>query len=306
MATKIGGKRMTVALEENGAVVFRVDGVIVTGDPPAVKDGSITRSISGYGAKYTFEWPDGTIVTAGQVSHFALNVGVKPSPPAKARSKVCSGTTTGRRAMTTWIQRRSRASGSCPRQRRCSTTPPASRPRRSSIRPFPIRRRRCRIARPPKRHVAKKASRMRRSSTTVSIDFGITNGFLFADQYAQQQAVLRAGFATMTAATPPVPAMRVSSWLGAITDFAHPPQVTFDAAAGDVVDIAQARLQRRRSPTAKCSLWWSIPTARTSRRDFGCDIGRVDLPVAGTYTVKASARPPKGDGLGRADSVRAP
>lgn len=39
------------------------------------------------------------------------------------------------------------------------------------------------------------------------------------------------------------------------------------------------------------------PNGKTIASNFGCDIGRVDLPIAGTYTVKPTGKPPTGDGL---------
>ena len=295
MATKIGGRRVTIALE-NAAVVFRVDGVIVTGDPPAVKDGSITRSISGYGTKYTLEWPDGTIVTAGQISHFALNVGVKPSAARKGALEGLFGNddgtpgnddVDGASLASQWLVP---ASASLfdygPGQSSATFVDPNFPDPTETV---------------PNRDAAEKACREEGITDQTLlhnciVDFGITNGFLFADQYGQQQAVLTARLATMTAATPPVPAMRVLKLAGAITDLAHLPQVTFDAAAGDVVDIHRPDCSDQVGDR-KVFVAVFDPNGKNIKGDFGCDIGRVDLPVAGTYTVKAVGQAPKGEGL---------
>jgi von Willebrand factor type D domain len=294
MATKIGGRRVTIALE-NGAVVFRVDGVVLAGDPPAVKDGSIARSISGYGTKYTLEWPDGTIVTAGQISHFALNVAVKPSAARKGALEGLFGNddgtpgnddVDGASLASKWLVP---ASASLfdygPGQSADTFVDPNFPDPTETV---------------PNRDAAEKACREEGITDQTLlhnciVDFGVTNGFLFADQYAQQQAVLTARFATMTAATPPVPAMRVVKLAGSITDAAHPPQVTFAAAAGDVIDLARPDCN---DVIADRKVFVIVvdPNGKNLRGGNACDVGRVDLPVAGSYTVRV-VKPPTGDGL---------
>jgi hypothetical protein len=295
MATKIGGQRMTVTLEENN-LVLRVNGAVVTGDPPMLKDGSITRSITGFGAKYTFEWPDGTIVTAGQFSHVALNLGVKPSAARKGALEGLFGNNDRlpgnddvdpAALASTWLVPASASLFDyAPGQSSETFIDPAF--------PDPT-------ATVPNREAAEKACREEGiTDATILhncvIDFGITNGFLFADQYAQQQAVLRARVATMTAATPPVPAMRVLKLAGSITDVAHPPHVTFAAAAGDVIDLARPDCHDEIADR-KVFVVLVDPNGKPFRSGNGCDVGRVDLPVAGTYTVKVGDNPPTGDGL---------
>jgi hypothetical protein len=294
MATKIDGRRVTISLE-NGAIVFRVDGAIVTADPPAIKDGSITRSISGYGTKYTLEWPDGTIVTAGQISHFALNVGVKPSGARKGTLEGLFGNDDGTPGnddvdggslASKWLVP---ASASLfdylPGQSSATFVDPTFPDPTETV---------------PNRDAAEKACREEGITDQTLlhnciVDFGITDGFLFADQYAQQQAVLTARLATMTT-TPAVPAMRVVKLAGAIMDPAHLPQVTFDAATGDVIDIHRPDCNDQVGDR-KVFVTVLDPTGKNIKGDFGCDIGRIDLPVAGTYTVKVVGKEPTGEGL---------
>jgi von Willebrand factor type D domain len=293
MATKIGGKRITVTLEENH-VVLRADGVAVTGDPPLLTDGSIMRSISGFGTKYTFEWPDGTIVTAGQVSHFALNVGVKPSASRKGALEGLFGNDDGALGnddvdsaalASKWLVPASASLFDyAPGQSSDTFVDPTF--------PDPT-------ATVPNREAAEKACREEGITDATLlhncvIDFGITNGFLFADQYAQQQAVLRARFAT-TAPKGSVAAMRVLKLAGPITDAAHPPQVTFDAAPGDVIYLGRPDCS---DVVGDRKVFVNVvdPNGKYLGGSAGCDIGRVDLPVAGKYTVKA-VRPLTGDGL---------
>ena len=78
------------------------------------------------------------------------------------------------------------------------------------------------------------------------IDFGVTNGFLFANQYAHQQKVLeaRAPLAPMNAATSAAPKEKVIVMAGAITDKTQPTQFTFEAEANDVIYMHQTGLRR--------------------------------------------------------------
>src|SRR5262249_8510029 len=80
--TKVGGKRVTVSLED-GAAVLRIDGAVVTDDPPVIPGVSLTRAQTGYGVNYVFEWPDGTVVRAEQLSRDAINVRVRPAAPRR-------------------------------------------------------------------------------------------------------------------------------------------------------------------------------------------------------------------------------
>jgi hypothetical protein len=295
MATKIGGQRMTATLEGNN-LVLRVNGAAVTGDPPMLKDGSITRSITGFGAKYTFEWPDGTIVTAGQFSHIALNVGVKPSAARKGALEGLFGNNDGLPANDDVDPAALASKWLVPASASLFDYAPGQSSETFIDPTFPDP-----TATVPNREAAEKACREEGITDATLlhncvIDFGITNGFLFADQYAQQQAVLRARFATMTAATPPVPAMRVLKLAGSITDVAHPPQVTFDAGAGDVIDLARPDCN---DLIADRKVFVAVvdPNNKYLRGASGCDVGRVDLPVAGRYTVKVADKPPTGNGL---------
>lgn len=295
MATKIGGQRMTVTLEDH-TLVLRVNGVVVTGDPPMVKDGSITRSISGFGAKYTFEWPDGTIVTAGQVSRYALNVGVKPSASRKGTLEGLFGNDDGAPGNDEVDPAALAARWLVPASASLFDYAPGQSSGTFVDPTFPDP-----TATVPNREAAEKACREEGITDATllhdcAVDFGITNGFLFADQYAQQQAVLTARVATAATAAPPVPAMRVLRLAGSITDAAHPPRVTFDAAAGDVIDLARPDCNDSIADR-KVFVVVVDPNGKNVGSGFGCDVGRVDLPAAGTYTVKVAGTAPTGDGL---------
>ena len=122
------------------------------------------------------------------------------------------------------------------------------------------------------------------------VDFGVTNGFLFANQYAHQQKVLeaRAALAPMNTARLAVPKERVLIMAGTITDKSQPTQFTFDAQANDVIFMHQPDCVDRSEASV---IYFALlaPDGRTIDSGHpGCDIGRVSLPVAGTYTFKGN------------------
>ena len=213
MATKIGGQRVTVSLE-NGAPVLRIDGAIVTGDPPAIKGGSLTRALTSYGANYVIEWPDGTIVRAGAGSR-GTRLNVRVRRPARRRGALegllgnddgdvdnDDGGRGGAR----------RANGACTQATSLFDYQPgqSSDDVRRSER-FRIRARPCPTATPRSNACREEGITDPQLLHDCIIDFGITNGFLFANQYAHQQKVLeaRAALAPMSAAALPSAKERV-------------------------------------------------------------------------------------------------
>lgn len=295
MATRIGGKRVTVTLED-GHLVFRLDGVTVAGDPPVMKGGSITQSVSGFGTKYTLEWPDGTIVSAGQLTRYALNVTVKPAASRKGTLEGLFGNDDGAVANDDVDDASLAAKWLVPASASLFDYAPGQSSETFVDPNFPDH-----TETVPNREAAEKACREEGITDATLlhncvIDFGITNNFLFFDQYAQQQAVLSARLATFKAATPPVPAMKVLKLTGPITDLKHPPQVTFTAEAGDVIDIHRPDCSDQIGDR-KVYVVVADPNGKIVRSDNGCDIGRVDLAIAGTYTVKPGSNAPLGEGL---------
>jgi len=79
IATKLGGHRVTVSIE-NGTEVLRVDGKDMFGAtlPPPLR-GAILCTETMYGSSCQLTWPDGTVVRATQIERFALNVAVQPA-----------------------------------------------------------------------------------------------------------------------------------------------------------------------------------------------------------------------------------
>jgi hypothetical protein len=88
IATRLGGHRVTVALE-NGEVVARVDGVVDnTGGVTNVGSGTLQRLGTDAGTGFLLEWPDGTTVRVDQMGLVGVNVTVRP---AAARAGTLAG-----------------------------------------------------------------------------------------------------------------------------------------------------------------------------------------------------------------------
>jgi hypothetical protein len=66
MATKIGGKRVTIAVE-NGAAVLRIDGAPATDPRIRLSGGEISQSSSMLGVVFLLEWSEGTTVRVEQL-----------------------------------------------------------------------------------------------------------------------------------------------------------------------------------------------------------------------------------------------
>ncbi len=289
MATKIGGKRVTVSLE-NGAAMLRIDGAIVTGDPPAMPGVSLTRAQTSYGETFAFEWPDGTVVRAEQLSKYTINVRVRPSASRHGTLEGLLGNDDGAVNNDTgepaaladkWrVTQGASLFDYSPGQTSETFVDPAF--------PDPS-------ATVPNRDAADKACR-EEGITDLQllhdciIDFGVTNGFLFANQYAHQQKVLeaRASLASMNATTSAAPKEKVIVMAGAITDKTQQPQFTFQAEANDVIYIHQPDCIDR-SETSTINFVLFGPDGKIIGLSHpGCDMGRYLLPVTGTYTIKGN------------------
>jgi hypothetical protein len=289
MATKIGGKRVTVTLD-NGAAVLRIDGTVVTGDPPPLPGVSLTRAETSYGATYAFEWPDGTVVRAEQLSWYTINVRVRPSASRHGtlegllgNDDGSVGNDTGEPAALADKWRVAPAASLfdyLPGQSSETFVDPAF--------PDPS-------ATVPNRDAAEKACREEGITDAqllhdCIIDFGVTNGFLFASQYAHQQKVLeaRASLAPKNVAAAAPPKEKVLMMAGTITDKTQPTQFTFDAQANDVIYMNQPDCVDR-SETSVIFFALFDPAGKPIDTGHpGCELGRQVLPVAGTYTFKGN------------------
>ena len=216
MATKIGGKRVTVSLE-NGAVVLR--------DRRRRRHG---RSARGEGR---FDHASGERLRHqvhvrvarrhdrdGRAAHALRAQRRREAVRRRARHarRTAWATTTARRRMTT-------SDGASLAEQVARTGVGValrlrSRPvvgRRSSIRRFPIRPRPCPIATPPRRRAARKASPIRRCCTTASSISASRTASCSPSQYAQQQAVLDgAGWRRRPPRRRRLPEMRVLKMAG--------------------------------------------------------------------------------------------
>ena len=289
MATKIGGQRVTVSLE-NGAAVLRIDGTVVTGDPPAMKGGSIVRALTGYGTSYAIEWPDGTVVRAEQLKQYTINVRVRPSGARRGTLEGLLGNDDGavdddaaEPAALAEKWRVTQAASLFDYQSGQSS--------QTFVDPtFPDPGQTV-----PDREAADKACREEGITDPqllhdCIVDFGVTNGFLFASQYAHQQKVLeaRAALAPANATAVAAPKERVLTMAGTIADKSQPTQFTFDAQANDVIFLHQPDCVDRSDGSV---IFFALvaPDGRTIDPGHpGCDIGRVSLPVAGTYIFKGN------------------
>ncbi len=290
MATKIGGKRVTVSLE-NGAAVLRIDGTVVTGDPPVMPGMSLTRLQTGYGVSYVFEWPDGTVVRAEQLGKYTINVRVRPSASRHGTLEGLLGNDDGSAdndssEPAAFVQKflvPSSASlfdyqpGQTSQTFIDSTFPDPS----STV---------------PNRDAAERACREQGITDPqllhdCIIDFGVTNGFLFASQYAHEQQVLeaRASLASMNATTTAAPKEKIVVMAGEITDKTKPTEFSFKADANDVIYMHGGADCVDRSETH--TIWFLLygPDGKQiGGAHPGCDMGRYLLPAAGTYTIKGN------------------
>jgi uncharacterized protein YdeI (BOF family) len=289
MATKLGGKRVTTTLEGED-LVLRIDGIAVSSDPPAMSGGSITRAVTSFGALYTLEWPDGTIVTAWQLGRYGLNVGVKPSAARRGALEGVLGDANGAgqnddvdpaSLASKWLVPASASLFDyAPGQTAATFVDPTFPDNTQTVPNRDAAERDCReegITDPTLLH-------------NCIIDFGITNGFLFASQYAQQQEVLTASVALLSGGAPPLSAAdtRVLTLAGSITDPDKLPQVPFTANANDVIFVHQPDCVDHATDHRPVFFGVFDPGGnRVGEARPGCDLGRIRLPVSGTYTLRA-------------------
>ena len=290
MATKVGGKRVTVSLE-NDAAVLRVDGTVVTGDPPAIPGLTLTRSQTSYGTNYVFEWPDGTVVRAEQLGKYTINVRVRPSASRRGALEGLLGNDDGAVANDTgepapladkWRVPSSASLFDYQPGQTSDTFIDASFPDPSST--------------VPNRDAAERACREQgitdpRLLHDCVIDFGVTNGFLFASQYAHEQKVLeaRASLAPKNAMTSAAPKEKIVVMAGDVADKSQTTQFSFPAEANDVIYMYAGPDCVDRSETH--AIWFVLygPNGKPiGGAHPGCEMGRYVLPAAGTYTLKGN------------------
>ncbi|HKW00706.1 MAG TPA: VWD domain-containing protein [Vicinamibacterales bacterium] len=291
VATKVGGKRVTVALE-NGAAVLRIDGAVVTDEAPVIAGVSLTRAQTGYGVNYVFEWPDGTIVRAEQLGRYTINVRVRPSQSRLGSLEGLLGKDHGSGINDTAESAALVEKWAVPSSASLFDYQPGQTAATFIDPTFPDP-----SATVPNRDAAEKACREQGITDShllhdCIIDFGVTNGFLFASQYAHQQRVLeaRASLAPMNTSVTAAPKEKVIVMAGTITDKSQPTEFKFEAQANDVIYMHQPDCVDRDGPDAGpiYFLLFGPDGQRVGGGVPGCDLGRIDLPTTGTYTFKGN------------------
>jgi len=303
MATRIGGQRVTVSLE-NGAEVLRVDGRVIGGDLPRLTGGSITRATTVYGVAYEFTWPDGTTVRAEQLGRFGINVKVRLAASRRGaltgllgdgdRSpendligtglahlgvQPSAGAVTHSLADVWRITQAASLFDYLPGQSTATFTDPA----------FPNAA--VDAASVPNRAAAEKECRDEGITDShllddCILDLAVTNGFLFKSAYGHAQQVLaaRAGLARPAAAAAELPTLVMS---GTITDKTQQPAFHFKAGEADVVWINPPDCTDSSNDQTIFMVLFD-PNGKHIGSGPGCQLGRVALPVAGTYTLEAN------------------
>jgi len=306
IATKIGGHRVTIALENN-APVLRIDGSVAGETLPAFQGGSLTRAKTMYGTTFTLEWPDATTVRVAQAGARVLNVRVTPSRTRMGSLAGLLGDGDGSTAndligtggarlgiqpsaetithslADAWRVTQSTSSlfDYLPGQSATTFVD-------STFPDFHVD-----ASNVPNREAAEKNCRAAGISDTrlledCIVDFGLTSDFLFTSTYRHEQQVL-AAHARIAAKRAGL--LRTVLFEGNISTPTDAPSLQFDAKAGDVVWIGQPDC------TDSYSLRASLldPTGKSIGFDALCVMGRHVLPVPGTYTLRtSSANNPKG------------
>jgi len=300
LATRLGGKRVTVTLE-NDVSVLRIDGQTIGDEIPPLPSGSITRSDTVYGTTYLFEWPDSTTVRVEQLGRRALNVHVKPSASRKGRLAGLLGDDNGSPAndligmagaplgvtpdpqlvthslADAWrVPQSASLFDYLPGQSTATFTDPT----------FPDAL--VDPSRVPNRAEAER--RCRQSGITDErlldnciLDYGLTSDFLFVHAYGHEQQALaaRARFPLAVAGGGVSPGvLKLMTMAGTVTDKRMKPSFSFQAQAGDVLWIGD--------PDCMADLPISLvdPSGKSLSGGRPCGLGRVVLRSAGTYLMR--------------------
>ena len=294
MATKIGARRVTIELEK-GVPVLRIDGTAVTGAPPRLADGTITRSDTMYGTTYRIEWMDGTKVRVAQLGANVLNVKVEPtearrgtlagllgdddsspandlvgSAGAKLGVQPSWQDLTHRLADAWRITQAASLFDYQPGQAMATFTDPT----------FPDTE--VDPSRVPNRETAEKYCREagitdRHLLDNCILDYAVTSDFLFASSYSHEQQVQAA-----RAVAPSGPGvLRTVMMAGTVTNPASKPWMQFSANAGDVIWIGQPDCVDQ-----FIEIGIVDPSGKGFTGGAPCAVGRRELPATGTYTMR--------------------
>jgi von Willebrand factor type D domain len=304
MATRIGGQRVSLTME-NGVAVLRIDGKVISGAPPKPTSGSIMGAITAYGNTYRFTWPDGTIVRAEQLGKYAMNVRVKPAAARRGALVGLLGDDDGSQENDLVGENNVKLHLNFGRDEINHSLANAWRVKKETslfdyqpgqstttfIDPtFPAKDDAARLS---NRADAEKVCREDGVTDPhllddCILDLAVTNSFVFGSQYVHAQHVL----AARAALSRPAKAGHELATLilkGEILDSKSEPEFHFDANKDDVIWI--------HDPDCSDSIGQYHPVFLSLFDPFGkpvggfgqgCQFGRRELPATGSYTLKAN------------------
>lgn len=296
VATAVGSTRITFTME-NGSLLLRVDGRLVSGEPPALHGASLTGTTTAYGGTYRLTWADGTRIHVEQLGSIAMNVTVTPAASRRGTLVGLLGNFDGSRdddlvgaggaklgvgrddvngALADAWRIASSASlfDYAAGQSSASFTDPD----------FPAKD--ADAARLANYATAEKTCRAHgitdeRLLNDCILDLAVTNGFVFGSRYAHEQQVL-----AVRAAHTGAVASRPILWMdGEVTAGQPGQEVHFDGKKGEVIFGGRERNCQITGPdpyTVRFSLL--DPSGKSLTSKVGCDLGRFELPATGRYT----------------------
>jgi hypothetical protein len=306
VATRVGAQRLSFVLD-NGTLILRVDGQIVSGPLPTLKGGSLTAATTMFGRTYQVTWPDGTLLKVEQLGAHALNTRVTPAASRRGKLEGLLGNFDGSQD-NDLIGVDSKALGvkfssddinhSLADAWRISKAnslfdyQPGQSTATFTELDFPAKG--LDLSKITNRAGAESACRDQgitdaQMLADCILDLAATNDFIFGSQYAHAQKVLaaRAALAAPAAAGPQLATLWMS---GEVQDAVAKPVFHFEGKQGDVIwihdpdckdhdgDIAHVVGLRLLDPGGKA----------VGDSGGGCQYGRRELPTTGTYTFTAS------------------
>jgi len=296
MATKIGARRVTIELEQ-GVPVLRIDGTPVTGAPPRLPDGSITRADTMYGTTYRLEWADGTKVRVSQLGATVLNVKVEPAEARKGALAGLLGDDDGTPAndligaagaklgvQPGWQDLTHSLADAWRLAPAASLFDYAAGQSMATFTDPTFPDANVDPSRMPNREAAERNCREmgltdRHLLDNCILDYAVTSDFLFASSYSQEQQV-QAARAVAPPSGPGV--LRTVLMTGTVTNPASKPWMQFTANAGDIIWIGHPDCVDQ---------YIEIGIVDPSGKGFSggspCAVGRRELPATGTYTMRA-------------------
>lgn len=304
MATKLGGKRVTVAFE-NGHLAVRVDGKIVTDNLPKLKDGAISLADTAYGRVYLLSWPDGTTVEVQQIAEMGINVRVRPAASRKGTLAGLLGDDDGSQD-NDLVGMNNKKLGIGPSRDdinhsladawRISQSESLfdyapGQSTKSFLDPnFPASD--ADSARLTDNADAEKTCRAhgitdQRLLEDCVLDLALTHSLVFGSQYAHQQQVLAAR--ALIAHPSALPAEKMFWVDGEILDSKSQPEFHFDGKKGDVVWVGKDPkcVDRIDEQHHSAFLKLTDPSGKVLEPNGdACEFGRRELPVDGTYTFR--------------------